>query len=1519
MFFYHHLQEVLTIPLDVNQSVYTNTLYIPVVLSNEFFIWFHQYGLDINKNYLNINTNKLDIYTDLFLFKTPNETLPSFYSDTQNLSLRFSDIDLKLSSNTNHVFNDRPRDLFDEMCGVESNYGPTSHLIKDEAPINTTNIITHNGEDVDLTNMSYGELAYTCSNLDDLTEFCNTETVRSLYHYSVPDVKLFYPEPFIASPSFLHTDLVHLHILQYNYWLWFLFIFLIIFFFITFLCTVRWCNERTRPRRETRGVSRSKCGDLITACVPVTWAASIIVTESTDAMDYFDGFGTSEIVVGVRAYQWGWEYYYPKDLDLNYNIKSSYSTFIGNSLKYNHASDKTIDNRNMWKFYQNKTNDSIVTPAHLLLLPLDNNKMFNFMNFDNIGAAPFQEINAFKKIRTFSKVYNTNLIHTPLNFTNKYVQINSLFSNENNLNDSLNYGIKRQHNLLSTTALTNTYSTFLDKKSMDTFLNYNMGVNAEKNKTNIFNESWHTLKKENVSKTTLNTLNNIKLISDGQNNVTSKTLSSLVQNPTTLSTMNDDSDKKKFTHPTQKLFNTKLNNNLLMNSISNLEFAHNKSSSVDSNFDNISITSKFVTNKSPNVNFMPGEQSSRLYSKLTPTLSNYNLSLGYNTLDSNYNLSNNTEVASTLNSNYLSDKSNNVDSALFNKLASNRVFYTAPYAPIMSNNPYFSSLNYDTTNSETTRQSFINNKIITHTETTKGGAPHILKGKRDGALSTLSASYWNMFWSNTNSDLRVKAAIESSLKSDLSYIPLFTNFYDYDFRNAQALELLEDSFWETSYSAYSHYDYLAITDNFKKTIPLGAKASKRESFFYDNNIEFKSTTKPLTEGFNKDLSIVGGYYANNIQMDDLISPANLMNTKDFSIFPLVGSGTYLDETYLNSKNLNILFNNKANYVFNTNFNFITPQSYISTLNAFRADFEDFAFYNESLESINNENIVDILNTNNDSKLVADVLNVENNTQDNMNLTRVSNPVTLRSTARNSIVTYNALQKVFKARFEDGRANAKISHFGDLHNKQPFMTDGRVPYENLLGKNKESFYNTTFYKNKFYTQFNDLASLNNSLNYYFFDFPFLLAMKSDASRYMWFDWYAQWGMYEIQPSSVSRYSTLGVPYSRKHFDFNIESGERMEDTETYFTRISRSRKNYLPNWNYTPYLYARANVWNANTKFNDLFYNNNNSLNYLHTRYLLNDMNWYWTSYAFTDNTSNVFTPSHSGDSTYIKATWRPFTSISAYYYNVSNLIDILTKREYLYRQYFEINQKVVNLPQTLTSNPNNPLIAELRSSFLFIDPITYNSEYSRELYYNSLSFFKYLLFKDLILNTNDVLNKLPCNLNLINNYLFYYFFNTPGSNNMGNNNELYKNQYRPVRKGISNMLRIQATGAVAMPTEIRLQVLASSRDVIHSWAIPSAGVKIDCVPGYTSHRIMIFLLSGIYWGQCQEICGRYHHWMPIIVYFMKRDLFFLWCSHFVFNGNGNEMFDINDRQYMDYIRFASYDKNTWLTELSQNL
>jgi heme/copper-type cytochrome/quinol oxidase subunit 2 len=122
-----------------------------------------------------------------------------------------------------------------------------------------------------------------------------------------------------------------------------------------------------------------------------------------------------------------------------------------------------------------------------------------------------------------------------------------------------------------------------------------------------------------------------------------------------------------------------------------------------------------------------------------------------------------------------------------------------------------------------------------------------------------------------------------------------------------------------------------------------------------------------------------------------------------------------------------------------------------------------------------------------------------------------------------------------------------------------------------------------------------------------------------------------------------------------------------------------------------------------------------------------------------------------------------------------------------------------------------------------------------------------------------------------------------------------------------------------MPTEIRLHILASSKDVIHSWAIPSAGVKIDCVPGYSSHRVSIFLTQGIFWGQCMEICGRYHHWMPIVVYFMKRDLFFLWCTHFIHYIELDSSFNNTDKQLSNYLKLVSFDKGSWIKEINNFL
>jgi hypothetical protein len=165
---------------------------------------------------------------------------------------------------------------------------------------------------------------------------------------------------------------------------------------------------------------------------------------------------------------------------------------------------------------------------------------------------------------------------------------------------------------------------------------------------------------------------------------------------------------------------------------------------------------------------------------------------------------------------------------------------------------------------------------------------------------------------------------------------------------------------------------------------------------------------------------------------------------------------------------------------------------------------------------------------------------------------------------------------------------------------------------------------------------------------------------------------------------------------------------------------------------------------------------------------------------------------------------------------MNRLADILTKREYVFRQYFESKSRLINLHKNLTAHPKHPLMTDLKSVYQFTNPLNYCSEYSRETYYSSLSYFHFMLFKDTIPQISDFMANVPVNHSLFNDYLFFYFFgNNPGTR-AGNHADLIKSQFRPMKKGVHNMLRLQATGAVAMPIEIRLQILASSKDVIHS-------------------------------------------------------------------------------------------------------
>lgn len=72
-----------------------------------------------------------------------------------------------------------------------------------------------------------------------------------------------------------------------------------------------------------------------------------------------------------------------------------------------------------------------------------------------------------------------------------------------------------------------------------------------------------------------------------------------------------------------------------------------------------------------------------------------------------------------------------------------------------------------------------------------------------------------------------------------------------------------------------------------------------------------------------------------------------------------------------------------------------------------------------------------------------------------------------------------------------------------------------------------------------------------------------------------------------------------------------------------------------------------------------------------------------------------------------------------------------------------------------------------------------------------------------------------------------------------------------------------------LPYNMSINVLSTSRDVIHAWALPSIGVKIDAVPGRLNIMGLNSLTPGIFYGQCSEICGANHSYIPIVVEFIK--------------------------------------------------
>nr|QIP53230.1 cytochrome c oxidase subunit II [Scotonycteris bergmansi] len=89
---------------------------------------------------------------------------------------------------------------------------------------------------------------------------------------------------------------------------------------------------------------------------------------------------------------------------------------------------------------------------------------------------------------------------------------------------------------------------------------------------------------------------------------------------------------------------------------------------------------------------------------------------------------------------------------------------------------------------------------------------------------------------------------------------------------------------------------------------------------------------------------------------------------------------------------------------------------------------------------------------------------------------------------------------------------------------------------------------------------------------------------------------------------------------------------------------------------------------------------------------------------------------------------------------------------------------------------------------------------------------------------------------------------------------------------------LEVDNRVVLPMELTIRMLISSEDVLHSWAIPSLGLKTDAIPGRLNQTTLMSTRPGLYYGQCSEICGSNHSFMPIVLELVPLKYFEKWSS-----------------------------------------
>ncbi|YP_009689502.1 cytochrome c oxidase subunit II (mitochondrion) [Anopheles cruzii] len=95
---------------------------------------------------------------------------------------------------------------------------------------------------------------------------------------------------------------------------------------------------------------------------------------------------------------------------------------------------------------------------------------------------------------------------------------------------------------------------------------------------------------------------------------------------------------------------------------------------------------------------------------------------------------------------------------------------------------------------------------------------------------------------------------------------------------------------------------------------------------------------------------------------------------------------------------------------------------------------------------------------------------------------------------------------------------------------------------------------------------------------------------------------------------------------------------------------------------------------------------------------------------------------------------------------------------------------------------------------------------------------------------------------------------------------------------MSGFRLLDVDNRIILPMNNQIRVLVTATDVLHSWTIPSLGVKVDATPGRLNQLNFLMNRPGLFFGQCSEICGANHSFMPIVIESVPMNYFIKWVS-----------------------------------------